>query len=484
MATNRIRPNGRNILMACTHPALPVSGNMCRIGTLTGVVQTDENAAAMSTVDFGPAVYELSVKGENDGGDSAVIVGAQLFYVDADVADGTGYLNKKVSGNFFGFALETVDSSSTSDIMVLIMPSPGPGTLDFGDDTIGTAELQDDALAADATGRAIMATDFFNVATALDKFAADSWDNTFLLDAVANNAFAANANTRALFADGIWTGIYFADNALGATTTGRAIIATDYFNLATALDKFAADSWNNAFLVDAIEDNAFAANANTRALFANGIWTGIYFADNALDATAGGRAIITAGYFDVATALDKFETDSWDATFLLDAIEDGAFAATADTRALFGAGIWEDTYLATNSVTADKVLGGILNAVKIAVLADAAVIGGIPIVYRITLPDASTDTDVTITYKTTITDIWFVKTDATGAGGASTLIVKNTAAVITDTMDIQVGDEAIVRASTIDSANSTIAAGGILRCTTVDSDNTQGEVYVMGHREA
>jgi hypothetical protein len=47
------------------------------------------------------------------------------------------------------------------------------------------------ALAADATGRAVIADDYFNAATVLLK--------------IADNAFAADTATRALFVDGIWT---------------------------------------------------------------------------------------------------------------------------------------------------------------------------------------------------------------------------------------------------------------------------------------
>lgn len=60
------------------------------------------------------------------------------------------------------------------------------------------------ALAADATGRAMMAAGYFDAATVLDKFAADSFDNAQLIDAVKDGAFNADAATRALFDDGIW----------------------------------------------------------------------------------------------------------------------------------------------------------------------------------------------------------------------------------------------------------------------------------------
>lgn len=60
------------------------------------------------------------------------------------------------------------------------------------------------ALSADAAGRAMMADDYFNAATVLAKFDADSFDNAQLILAVKDGAFNADAATRALFDDGIW----------------------------------------------------------------------------------------------------------------------------------------------------------------------------------------------------------------------------------------------------------------------------------------
>ena len=69
------------------------------------------------------------------------------------------------------------------------------------------------ALAANTSGRAIMASGFFDKATVADKFATDSVTNTELLQIVANAAFKADASTRALFQDGIWTLAKLADDA-------------------------------------------------------------------------------------------------------------------------------------------------------------------------------------------------------------------------------------------------------------------------------
>lgn len=69
--------------------------------------------------------------------------------------------------------------------------------------TVGT--VAEGGITADAAGRAMMADGYFDAATVLAKFAADSVDNAQLLDMVKDGAFNADAGTRALFDDGIWT---------------------------------------------------------------------------------------------------------------------------------------------------------------------------------------------------------------------------------------------------------------------------------------
>lgn len=129
MATNLVRQPAMIFSVVCSSPTTPQTGAPVRYGYLTGVALTDEgeggNIATETTVDFGQAVWDLSVKGVDDGGDSAVAVGDAIFYVDAD----TPNLSKKVSGYFFGIALETVTGGATSTINVLHMPAPGSGAL-------------------------------------------------------------------------------------------------------------------------------------------------------------------------------------------------------------------------------------------------------------------------------------------------------------------------------------------------------------------
>lgn len=124
MATNRTRADGLHLPVTVTTPATPASGDPIRFGSITGVALVDEgeggNTATQTSVDFSFSVWDLSVKGVDDSGNSAVAAGDRIYYVDAD----TPKLSKKVSGYFFGIALEAVTSGATTTIQVLHMPSP------------------------------------------------------------------------------------------------------------------------------------------------------------------------------------------------------------------------------------------------------------------------------------------------------------------------------------------------------------------------
>lgn len=155
MATNLIMKDGRYLSVACSDPATPASGNPVRFGAMTGVAQGAEGADVTSetTVDFGQAVYALSVKAVNASGNSAVAAGDSLFYVDAD----TPKLSKKNTGYFFGFALAAVESGATATINVLHVPAPGTGTIGTGEVT--TTKLGANAVTA-AKLTATLATGF------------------------------------------------------------------------------------------------------------------------------------------------------------------------------------------------------------------------------------------------------------------------------------------------------------------------------------
>lgn len=146
MALNRVRKDGYHLSIAASDPAVPASGGPLRYGSLTGVALTTEaqagNPANYVSADFGPSVWDLSVKAVNDSGNSAVAVGDPIFYVDAD----TPKLSKKATGYFFGFALEAITSGSTDTINVVHAPSPGSGTLGTG--TVSATNLGSGAVTA------------------------------------------------------------------------------------------------------------------------------------------------------------------------------------------------------------------------------------------------------------------------------------------------------------------------------------------------
>lgn len=146
MATNKVYTAPPALSVVCSDPTTPASGDPVRFGTLTGVAIQDEgeggNATGYTTMDFSGSAWNLSVKGIDGSGNSAVAVGDALFYVDAD----TPKLSKKATGYFFGFALEAVSSGATTTIKVLHTPSPGAGTLGTG--TVGTTQLAANAVTA------------------------------------------------------------------------------------------------------------------------------------------------------------------------------------------------------------------------------------------------------------------------------------------------------------------------------------------------
>lgn len=140
---------------------------------------------------------------------------------------------------------------------------------------IGNRDLVPGIVSADAAGRALVATDFFDVATALDKFAADSIANAFLLDAVADGAFVADAGTRALFAadfidpphldEGgafVWTGSQTFSTRMLLTRTSVLFAASPYTLLATDI-AVVADTVGGVIVINL----PVAATATNRILF-------------------------------------------------------------------------------------------------------------------------------------------------------------------------------------------------------------------------
>lgn len=100
MAKNEVFKVGDDLSVTVTHPASPVSGDPVRYGELIGVATTTE-ADGKTSVTF-RGVHELSVKGVDANGDSAVAPGDEIYYVDAD----DPVLSKKATGRLAGHAVE------------------------------------------------------------------------------------------------------------------------------------------------------------------------------------------------------------------------------------------------------------------------------------------------------------------------------------------------------------------------------------------
>ena len=116
MAKNLNHKGVDGLRVACSDPATPASGDPVRFGEMTGVALDAEDSGGFTEVDFTAGRgWDLSVKGVDGVGNSAVALGDKIYYVDAD----TPKLSKKSSGRFFGFANGTVSSGGTATIEVV-----------------------------------------------------------------------------------------------------------------------------------------------------------------------------------------------------------------------------------------------------------------------------------------------------------------------------------------------------------------------------
>lgn len=194
-----------------------------------------------------------------------------------------------------------------------------------------------------------------------------------------------------------------------------------------------------------------------------------------LSADGPGRGLMAAGFFDEATATDKIAAQ---------ALIGGLIKNATITVTQLANDAVETAKIKNGEVTQAKLTAASLDGTVAKVVADANVIGGIPVVHRIAVADGVTaDVDVVLTHKTLVTDVHLVKT--AGAGGATdTITVKNAANAITNALDINVADKVVVRAGTIDDAQHEIAAGGTLRVTRTknSANNVACVVYVTGLR--
>lgn len=130
---------------------------------------------------------------------------------------------------------------------------------------------------------------------------------------------------------------------------------------------------------------------------------------------------------------------------------------------------------ADGAVTLPKVAANSLDGTVAKNVASGDVVAGFHLVYSIAVPAGATgDIDVTVTHKVRVVDAWLVKRSAAG-GGAGTIQIKNSGNAITNAISIDIADQTIAVATTIDDAYRDLAAGGTLRVTrtrTASTDET------------
>jgi hypothetical protein len=344
MANNSVMKPGWQFPVILTTPAVPTSGGPVLYGNLTGIAMGLLDATSLATVvDFGPGIWDISVTAV--GGD--VEIGDNLFINAAGTQ-----VNNTAAGFFFGVALEHVGIGVTATINVMHVPSPGAGTLGAG--TIATAHLANNVLSADAPGRAKMAADYFNAATVLTHFDANSFDTANLL-------------------------------------------------------------------------LTHAANSITNAV-------------------------------------------------LLQAVLDGAFQADADTRALFADRIWPELKIALASLTGNVA----------AVNATENAVGSIPVYHRFTIPDvgAPTDYSILMTHKTLITQWWIQNTGLAAHNTDDTINLKNVADSLSGAVAKTNVVNGVIRPTTMDDTHCLVTAGTNLTVTATKSTNIACIVHVLGVRSA
>jgi predicted RecA/RadA family phage recombinase len=103
MAKNALRERGDRMAVACTDPAVPLSGQPVRFGDMCGVALIDERADGLTTVHF-KGVYKLLVGGTVAAGDT-------LYYHDSSGESPTPVTAQAINGTAtggtrFGYAME------------------------------------------------------------------------------------------------------------------------------------------------------------------------------------------------------------------------------------------------------------------------------------------------------------------------------------------------------------------------------------------
>ena len=114
MALNMVHEEGTQIVVV---QASRVSGDPMVVGQIPGVALTSSESGTNNVTMKTDGVFLLSVKGENNAGNSAVAIGDILYYE----AGQTPPVNKdNVAGVRFGYAMDAITSGSTATIRVKV----------------------------------------------------------------------------------------------------------------------------------------------------------------------------------------------------------------------------------------------------------------------------------------------------------------------------------------------------------------------------
>lgn len=134
------------------------------------------------------------------------------------------------------------------------------------------------------------------------------------------------------------------------------------------------------------------------------------------------------------------------------------------------------------TVTQEMLVPNALDATVVGNATADAVIGALPILYPIDIPDGGGDKDVIVAHKIRVIDAWLRKILPGNAGNSFT--VKNGTQAITNGMN-NASDNGVARATIISDAFGEIAEGGTLRVTSVLAGGaTNAVVYVLAVRVA
>lgn len=147
-----------------------------------------------------------------------------------------------------------------------------------------------------------------------------------------------------------------------------------------------------------------------------------------------------------------------------------------DTEGVAGINIEDGT------ITQPKLVSASLDGTIAKVLANAAVIAGIGLVYRLDIADATGDTDVTLMHKFRVTRFDFLNTGIAAHATLDLVQLKNVGNAITDAVAKTATVNKLVTASTYDPSYVEIAAGTVMRVTAAKNTNVAGVAYIYGHR--